>query len=162
MPKRFVILHDVRSSHNVGAIFRTADAAGVSTVYLCGYTPSPIDRFGRPNEKLAKTALGAATTMNWEHHTDTVALILKLKSEGVFVVVVEQTQHSVSLFKAAIPNDRSVAFVLGNEVLGVPLEVSAAADLVVELPMLGQKESLNVAVTTGIVLYLDLFSAHGQ
>jgi 23S rRNA (guanosine2251-2'-O)-methyltransferase len=78
--KRFVILHDVRSSHNVGAIFRTADAAGVAAVYLCGYTPTPIDRFGRPNEKLAKTALGAATTMNWEHHADTLELVQKLKS----------------------------------------------------------------------------------
>lgn len=157
-PKRFVILHDVRSSHNVGAIFRTADAAGVSAVYLCGYTPTPIDRFGRPNEKLAKTALGAATTMAWEHHPDTRALVEKLKSEGVFVVAVEQTEQSVSLFKAEVPNNQPVAFVLGNEVLGVPKEVCEVADLVIELPMLGQKESLNVAVTTGIVLYHDLQS----
>lgn len=157
-PKRFVILHDVRSSHNVGAIFRTADAAGVSAVYLCGYTPAPIDRFGRLNEKLAKTALGAATTMTWEHHADTLALLTQLKSEGVFVVVVEQTEQSVSLFAANVPDNRPVAFVLGNEVLGVPEEVCVAADLVIELPMLGQKESLNVAVTTGIVLYHDLQS----
>ncbi|MBY0309733.1 TrmH family RNA methyltransferase [Patescibacteria group bacterium] len=156
MPNRFVILHNVRSAHNVGAIFRTADAAGVSAVYLCGYTPTPIDRFGRPNEKLAKTALGAATTMTWEHHTETTALVTKLRSEGVYVVAVEQTEQSVSLFKATIPNDRPVAFVLGNEVLGVPTEVCAAVDRVVELPMLGEKESLNVAVTTGIVLYHDL------
>lgn len=154
--KRFVILHDVRSSHNVGAIFRTADAAGVAAVYLCGYTPTPIDRFGRSNEKLAKTALGAATTMNWEHHTDTLELVQKLKGEGVFVVAVEQAEQSVSLFKADVPDDTPVAFVMGNEVLGVPPDVCAAADLAVELPMLGQKESLNVAVTTGIVLYNDL------
>lgn len=155
--KRFIILHDVRSSHNVGAIFRTADAAGVSALYLCGYTPTPVDRFGRPNEKLAKTALGAAITMSWEHHADTLELVLKLKSEGVFVVAVEQTEQSVSLFKTEVPGERSVAFVLGNEVLGVPSEVCGVVDLVVELPMLGQKESLNVAVTTGIVLYLDLY-----
>jgi tRNA G18 (ribose-2'-O)-methylase SpoU len=157
IPKRFVILHDVRSSHNVGAIFRTADAAGVSALYLCGYTPTPTDRFGRPNEKLAKTALGAATTMAWEHHPDTRALVEKLKRDGVFVVAVEQIEESVSLFKACIPSNRPVAFVLGNEVLGVPKEVCEVCDLVVELPMLGQKESLNVAVTTGVVLYCERF-----
>lgn len=157
MRNRLVILHEVRSSHNVGAIFRTADATGISRVYLCGYTPTPIDRFGRQNKKLTKTALGADATLAWEHHDDTFQLIASLQREGVFVVVVEQTHAAVSLFKTNIPKNQSVGFVVGNEVLGVPPHICACADLVIELPMLGQKESLNVAVTTGIVLYHDLF-----
>jgi 23S rRNA (guanosine2251-2'-O)-methyltransferase len=154
---RFVILHDVRSSHNVGATFRTADAVGVSKIYLCGYTPTPTDRFGRPNEKLLKTALGATGTVAFEHVTDTLVLIESLRRQGVFVMAIEQTPVSVSLFSTVVPTDRLVAFVFGNEIEGVPVDICAASNVVAELPMLGKKESLNVAVTAGIVLYHDVY-----
>ncbi len=156
MLQKFVILHNVRSSHNVGAIFRTADAVGITKIYLCGYTPTPIDRFGRKNEKLAKTALGSNATVPWEHAPDTAVLLSMLRSNGTFLVAVEQTPQSVSLFSAPIPASQPTAFIFGNEIEGVPLELCAVADCVVELPMLGTKESLNVAVTVGVVLYHDL------
>lgn len=158
MSERFVILHNVRSSHNVGAIFRTADAVGISKIYLCGYTPTPVDRFGRPNEKLLKTALGATATVAWEQVSDTPELVARLRSAGVFLVAVEQTPQSVSLFTAPIPTDRPVAFIFGNEVEGVSPDICTASDIVTELPMLGMKESLNVAVTAGVVLYHGRYS----
>lgn len=157
MTERSVILCDVRSAHNVGAIFRTADAAGIAKLYLAGYTPTPIDRFGRENPKLSKTALGAAVTLPWEAVGDAHELVRSLQAAGVQVVAVEQAAHSVGLFSYTPPTEKAVAYVFGNEVTGVPAEISSACDAVVELPMLGHKESLNVAVTVGIVLYHDLF-----
>ncbi len=153
-----MILDSVRSSHNVGAIFRTADAVGVSKIYLAGYTPTPTDRFGRPNEKLRKTALGATATVPWEAITDVVGLVSSLREAGVFVVAVEQHARAQSLFAAPVPTDRPVAYVFGNEIEGVSDAVLALADTVIDLPMLGMKESLNVAVTAGIVLYHDRFA----
>jgi len=159
MSERYLVLDNVRSSHNVGAIFRTADAVGISKIYLLGYTPTPTDRFGRPNEKLLKTALGATTTVAWEAVPDAAVLVTALRVEGVYVVAVEQTPRAISLFSAEYPNDRPVAFVVGNEIEGVSPVVCDLADMVVELPMLGTKESLNVAVSAGIVLYYDRFGA---
>lgn len=161
MGERLVILDSVRSSHNVGAIFRTADAVGVSKIYLAGYTPTPTDRFGRPNEKLLKTALGAVTTVPWEAVTDLEILIASLRETGVFVVAVEQHARAQSLFTAPVPIDRPVVYVFGNEIEGVSKEVLAVADMTVDLPMLGMKESLNVAVAAGIVLYYDRFGGGG-
>jgi tRNA G18 (ribose-2'-O)-methylase SpoU len=157
MEKRLVVLDSVRSSHNVGAIFRTADAVGVSKIYLAGYTPTPTDRFGRPNEKLRKTALGATATVPWEAASDVLELITSLREAGVFVVAVEQHARAQSLFTAQTPADRPVVYVFGNEIEGVRPEVLAIADIIVDLPMLGIKESLNVAVTAGIALYNDRF-----
>lgn len=152
-----MILDSVRSSHNVGAIFRTADAVGITKIYLTGYTPTPTDRFGRPNEKLLKTALGATGTVPWEVASDVVALVHSLQLAGVLVVAVEQGPRATSLFTTSLPTTQPVAFVFGNEIDGVSSEVLATADVVVDLPMLGMKESLNVAVTAGIVLYYDRF-----
>ena len=157
MGDRQVILDSVRSSHNVGAIFRTVDAVGVTKLYLAGYTPTPVDRFGRPNEKLRKTALGATATVRWEATNDVVGLVTSLREKGVFVVAVEQHARAQSLFTAQLPTDRPVAYVFGNEIDGVTETVLTLADMVVNLPMLGTKESLNVAVTAGIVLYYDRF-----
>lgn len=146
-----VILHDIRSHYNVGAIFRTCDGAGVSKIYLTGYTPAPEDRFGRAVAEISKTALGAEKFVAWEKVEDTLLVVQKLKAEGVTVVAVEQSESSVMLNDFVTPE--KVAYVFGSETEGVPLEVLAEVDVVLELPMLGQKESLNVSVTAGIVLF---------
>jgi tRNA G18 (ribose-2'-O)-methylase SpoU len=148
---KYIILEDIRSAYNVGAIFRTADGAGVAKVFLTGYTPEPIDRFGRPQAEIKKTSLGASETMPWEEVESLPALIKKLQAEGVTVVAVEQGEGSVMLADFVEPEN--VAYILGNEVDGVSKEACAAADMKVELPMLGAKESLNVSVTAGIVMY---------
>jgi tRNA G18 (ribose-2'-O)-methylase SpoU len=146
-----VILYDIRSHYNVGAIFRTCDAAGVSKIFLAGYTPAPEDRFGRPVPEINKTALGAEQFIPWEVVTDIKGLIKKLQADGVTVVAVEQAPNSVSLSDFKVPD--SVAYIMGSETEGVPEEVLEIVDVILEIPMLGQKESLNVSVSAGIVLY---------
>jgi tRNA G18 (ribose-2'-O)-methylase SpoU len=151
---KYIILEDIRSAYNVGAIFRTADAAGVAKVFLVGYTPAPIDRFGRSQPEILKTSLGASTTMAWEQVATTKEIIERLQASGVTVAAVELAEGSVSLKDFKEPEE--VAYVVGNEVDGVSKEALALADIIVELPMLGQKESLNVSVTAGIILYHGL------
>ena len=146
-----LILHNIRSHYNVGAMFRTADGAGVAKVYLVGVTPAPVDRFGRPVLEIHKTALGAELQIPWEAAADILPLITKLQSEGVEVVAVEQCNTSVSLSDFKVPS--SVAYIMGSETEGLPPEVLTAVDTVLEIPMLGSKESLNVSVAAGIVLY---------
>jgi 23S rRNA (guanosine2251-2'-O)-methyltransferase len=151
---KYIILEDIRSAYNVGAIFRTADASGVAKVFLVGYTPAPIDRFGRPQPEILKTSLGASATMEWEQVATTKEIIERLQADGVTVAAVELAQGSVSLKDFKEPEQ--VAYIVGNEVDGVSKETLELADVIVELPMLGQKESLNVSVTAGIVLYHGL------
>lgn len=146
-----VILLDIRSHYNVGAIFRTSDAAGVSKVYLVGFTPAPEDRFGRPVPEISKTALGAEQFIPWEVVSDIRELIVKLQAKGVTVVAVEQSPNSISLPDFKPPD--SVAYIMGSETEGVPEEILQLVDVVLEIPMFGQKESLNVSVSAGIVLY---------
>lgn len=146
-----VILYDIRSNYNVGAIFRTCDGAGVEKVYLCGLTPTPTDRFGREVPEIHKTALGAEKSIPWEARDDILILIKELQDKNVVVVAVEQSPASVLLEKFTVPD--SVAYILGSETEGLPNSVLEAVDLVLELPMLGEKESLNVSVAAGIVLY---------
>ena len=148
---KYIILEDIRSAYNVGAIFRTADGSGVAKVFLTGYTPEPIDRFGRPQPEIKKTSLGASETMPWEKVESLSEFIIQLKSEEVTVIAVEQVEGSVMLADFVEPE--KVAYILGNEVDGVSKEACALADKIVELPMLGNKESLNVSVTAGIVMY---------
>ena len=148
---KYIILEDIRSAYNVGAIFRTADGAGVAKVFLTGYTPEPIDRFGRQQPEIKKTSLGASETMPWEKVESLSEFIIQLKSEEVTVIAVEQVEGSVMLADFVEPE--KVAYILGNEVDGVSKEACALADKIVELPMLGNKESLNVSVTAGIVMY---------
>lgn len=148
---KYIILEDIRSAYNVGAIFRTADASGVTKVFLVGYTPSPIDRFGRPQPEILKTSLGASATMAWEQVATTKEVIERLQASGVTVAAVELAKGSVPLKDFIEPEH--VAYIVGNEVDGVAKETLALADVIVELPMLGQKESLNVSVTAGIILY---------
>jgi tRNA G18 (ribose-2'-O)-methylase SpoU len=147
---RYVILHNIRSKYNVGAIFRTADAARVSTIFLTGYTPSPKDRFGRVDQEIMKTSLGAVDTVSFEYVPAIETVLERLKAEGVEIVAVEIAEGSVSLYDyTPAPN---VAYIFGSEVEGVPKEVLSLADRILEIPMGGQKESLNVSVTAGVVL----------
>lgn len=149
--KIYIILHNIRSTQNVGAMFRTADGAGVSKIFLSGYTPAPIDRFGRPHNALLKTALGATDTVPWEQYEDVSALIATLKHEGVEIVSVEQHPRAIPYTSHACTRD--TAFILGNEIEGVPPPISEAADVVVHIPMRGKKESLNVSTAAGIILF---------
>lgn len=152
-----LILHDIRSEENVGSMFRSADAFGVERVFLTGYTPAPLDRFKRPVHKIAKTALGAELSVPWEK-CELAACVAHLRNEGARIIALEQDEHAIELGDYAPP--QSWALVVGNEVLGLEPEVLALADDVVEIPMLGTKESLNVAVAAGITLYQLSQAAH--
>lgn len=150
---KFVILDNIRSAHNVGSIFRTSDGAGVSKIFLVGVTPCPTDRFGRVQPEIAKTSLGAADIVPWEQvsNDEAVLLVRRLQDEGVTVVAVEQTSNSVALDQFQLPEN--VAYILGNEIGGVSEPFLKESNVVVEIPMAGEKESLNVSVAAGIVLF---------
>jgi len=149
--KKVLILHNIRSVINVGAIFRTADAIGISKIYLTGYTPAPIDRFKRKRQDFAKAALGAEETVIWEQTKNPVSLVQRLKKDGFKIVALEQSSNSTDYKK--VNYSSSMAILVGNEVLGVPSEILDVCDVVAEIPMCGQKESLNVSVATGIFLF---------
>ncbi len=148
MPTRQIvaILHNVRSRENVGSIFRTADAAGVAKIYLCGITPQP------PHDKISKTALGAETTVPWEYHKQTWRLIEQLKKDGYQVVSLEKSKTATDIFKFK-KRAGLLGLVVGNEVLGLSPEILKRSNRVVSIPMRGQKESLNVAVAFGVAVY---------
>lgn len=148
---KILILDDIRSAENVGSIFRTADAIGISKIYLLGITPDPIDRFGRNRKDIAKSALGAEITIEWEHRNDKLGLIKELKDFGYKIVSLEQTKDSLDYKKLSI--NESIAIVVGNEVNGVSKEMLELSDIKIEIPMRGGKESLNVSVATGIALF---------
>ena len=146
-----LILNDIRSTHNVGAIFRTADACGISKMYLVGTTPSPIDRFGRERKDVAKTALGAEKTIPWEYFESIEPLLTKLKEDQFTIVAIEQSANSVDYKKVQLNNKSAI--MVGNEVNGISKEILEKCDIVTEIPMMGEKESLNVSVATGVVLF---------
>jgi tRNA G18 (ribose-2'-O)-methylase SpoU len=148
---RVVMLHNIRSTHNVGAIFRTADAIGVEKIILTGYTPSPLDRFGNPRKDIAKSALGAEKTILWEAKKTIAPVLKKLKKEGYTIVAIEQSTKAND-YKNFQPHEKTV-FIFGNEVQGVSPYVLKLCDEILEIPMKGKKESLNVSVAAGIVLY---------
>ena len=150
-PEIHLLLHDIRSAHNVGSIFRTSDAIGVSRIYLSGHSPSPTDKFKRPVKEITKTALGAELSIPWEYHKDPTQLIEKLKGEGYSVVAIEQDSKAVD-YKQFKPN-KKILVVVGNEVDGVSEDVRTLCDVFVEIPMHGKKESLNVAVAYGIAMF---------
>ncbi|MBP6859739.1 MAG: RNA methyltransferase [Candidatus Magasanikbacteria bacterium] len=144
--KNFIlVLPNIRSGHNVGAIFRTADGAGVDKLYLTGYTPCP------PHVQIDKVSLGAETWMPWEYKKQTGKLLKELKQIGYTIVALEQTKTSRDLFswQPKFP----IALVLGNEKTGVPRSLLKYCDESVEIPMRGKKNSLNVSVATGIAMY---------
>jgi 23S rRNA (guanosine2251-2'-O)-methyltransferase len=146
-----LVLHNIRSVYNVGSIFRTADAAGVSRIILTGYTPLPIDRFLLPRKDFAKVSLGAEQTIPWQQTKTFAAAIKLLKKENVCIVAVEQDTKSVSLFDFKSPKNKELVLVLGNEVKGLSKSALTLCDQIVEIPMRGKKESLNVSVAAGIV-----------
>ena len=152
----YLILHNIRSLHNVGSIFRTADAMGVEKIYLTGYTPNPYDFFGKIRKDFQKTALGAEKFVEWEKVKNIGVLIKKLKKEKIFIASLEQSKNSVPLNKHPLSDQVAkwgIALILGNEIRGIPKSVLQKADAILEIPMRGKKESLNVSVATGIALW---------
>jgi tRNA G18 (ribose-2'-O)-methylase SpoU len=141
-----VILHNIRSAYNVGAIFRTADAVGVEKIYLTGYTPNP-DK----DKKIEKTALGAEKYVAWQSYKNLGYLLKKLKKEKFKIVALEQIEKSIPYYKFKPQFD--IVLILGNEVRGLNKKILEKCDYILEIPMFGKKESLNVAVAFGIVAY---------
>ena len=137
----------------MGSMFRTADAAGVEKVYLVGVTPEPCDRYGRPNEKLLKVALGAEKAVAWEHAKSASRLIDTLKKDGFAIWALEQAKGAKPLFGAKPKKFSKIALVVGNEIKGLSRAILKRAERIVQIPMYGEKESLNVAVAFGIAVY---------
>lgn len=146
-----LILPDIRSALNVGAIFRTGDAVGISKIYLTGYTPRPTDMFGRIQKDIAKAALGAETWVAWEYKKTLLPLLKSLKKDGFTIVALEQDERAVDYRKLKVPN--KIAIMLGPEVAGLDAKTLKECDSIVEIPMHGKKESLNVSVAAGIALF---------
>ena len=141
----YALIENIRSMYNVGSIFRSSDAINLSKLYLSGFTAQP------PRKEIDKTALGATESVPWEYIQDPMKLIAELKEDGVEIIVVEHTDHSVNY--ADLQYNFPVCFVFGNEVEGISDVIVTQADQVVDLPMLGIKHSLNVSVAYGIVMY---------
>lgn len=175
MKEFVVILADIRSLHNVGSIFRTADAAGVSKIYLCGITPTPLNVFGRPEEKLAKVALGAEKNIPWEKNSSIIKTISSLKKDDFTILALEQAKKSVPYNKFHPKKTEKIALILGEETKGLTSSILKKCDRVLEIPMRGAmvrqahhpkkikeekmirqahyKESLNVSVSFGIAAF---------
>lgn len=145
-----IILDDIRSLHNIGSVFRTADAFLLEKIYLCGITATP------PNKEIHKTALGATETVSWEHYKNITEVITLLKSEGVEVFAAEQVENAVFLQDFMPVPDKRYALVFGNEVKGVSQEAVDLCDGVIEIPQLGTKHSLNISVSAGVMVW-DIF-----
>lgn len=169
-----LILHNIRSAYNVGSIFRTADGAGASKIYLCGYSPIPEHNANlqipanaangklanakhesiHSSNKIAKTALGAEKIVPWEYHRQTWRLLQKMKQDGVYIIALELTPKSKNIFSYKLKNPNSkLALLVGHERRGLSKKMLEYVDDIVEIPMYGQKESLNVSVAVGIALY---------
>lgn len=146
------ILHNIRSVYNVGSIFRTADAAGVEKIYLCGVTPAPLDRFGKKRRDFIKVSLGAEDSVAWEKAEDALVLIRDLKKRGYSIISLEQHETSIP-YSRKIDFKGDIALVAGNEVEGLTPEILGESDYVIEIPMRGKKESLNVSVSFGIAVF---------
>lgn len=146
-----LVLENLRSVENTASIFRTAEGLGVFKIILVGTTPAPVDRFKRKRKDFAKVSLGAEEMMPWEYYADSSEPILTLKAGGFQIISLELTHDSTPLQKASA--GRKFALIVGNEVEGVSSYSIRSSDLIVEIPMLGRKESLNVSVSTGIALY---------
>jgi tRNA G18 (ribose-2'-O)-methylase SpoU len=151
MRKIHLLLDNIRSVHNAGSIFRTAETLGVSKIYCIGTTPAPVDRFGRKRADFAKVSLGAEEMLPWEHVDDAASLVKMLKKEGFQIIALEQAKDSVDYKK--VKAEQKSLVILGNEVDGVSKDLLGLADVIVEIPLLGRKESLNVSVAAGIALF---------
>ena len=141
-----IVLDNVRSALNVGSVFRTSDAFLIENIILCGITATP------PNKEIRKAALGSTESVAWEYAENTIDIIENLQKEGFYVIAIEQTANSNSLDEFHLPN-QPLAIVLGHEVNGVSQEAVDKCNEVIEIPQFGTKHSLNIAVTTGIVIW---------
>jgi 23S rRNA (guanosine2251-2'-O)-methyltransferase len=142
-----IVMDNIRSAHNIGSVFRTADAFLMEKIYLCGITATP------PNKEIRKTALGATESVDWEYIDDIHTLIPRLKEENYKVLSIEQVEGSADMTEFEISKDQKYAIILGNEVEGVQQSVINMSDGCLELPQDGTKHSLNVSVCAGIVLW---------
>ena len=155
---KIVILDNLRSAHNVGSIFRISSGIGIDKIYLCGTTPTPYEsgaKFARTQKKrkeLIKTSLGAEDEIAWEHFPDTLSVVQNLKKENFTIVALEQTESSIDYKGLKISNE-NLAIILGNEVTGIFKDILEMADQITEIPMYGQKESLNVTIAYAILIY---------
>ncbi len=149
------ILHNIRSMYNVGAIFRTADAVGIKKIYLCGITPCPKDEFGNFRRQISKVALGAEKNINWEKISRTFPLLKKLKKEGYLIFSLEQDKKALPYYKVKLSSAKldKVAILVGHEIKGLPKKILKFSDKILEIPMYGKKESLNVAVAFAILVF---------
>jgi tRNA G18 (ribose-2'-O)-methylase SpoU len=145
-----IVLDNVRSLHNIGSVFRTADAFRLEGIYLCGITATP------PHREIHKTALGATESVSWEYWERTTDAIGKLKQEGYLVCSVEQTEGAVLLDQVRLKRGQKYALVFGHEIRGVDQQVVDMSDQCIEIPQYGTKHSLNISVATGIVIW-ELF-----
>jgi len=153
--KFYLILHNIRSAYNVGAIFRTADGAGVDHIYCTGYTPTPPDGtevyVTKPQRGIIKTSLGAIDYVEWDRYEKIEDLVTKLKKENFEIVALEQGEESIDYKE--FKTDKSVALVLGNEPVGIDEQTLLLCDTMIDIPMRGDKKSLNVSVAAGIAMY---------
>lgn len=150
MKEIYVVIHNIRSALNVGSIFRTSDGAGVSKIYLTGYTPTP------ENPKVLKTALGAQNSVPWEKYYNIANLLKKLKNKKIQIVALEQTKNSIDYRKFSVRGGKPhfpLALIVGNEISGLSDKILKYTDKIIAIPMYGQKESLNVSVAFGIAVY---------
>ena len=146
-----VVLDNVRSMHNIGSIFRTADGFAVEQVCLCGITAQP------PHREIEKTALGATQSINWKYFEDTLKAVEHLRNQGYRIIAIEQAENSIMLNDFKPENNEKYALIFGNEVNGVADEVMQKIDTCIEIPQFGTKHSFNIVVSAGIVLW-DFFS----
>lgn len=152
MQKEFhVVLDGIRSLLNVGSVFRTAEALGFKKVFLCGITPAPIS--GRQKREVHKTALAAEEYIEWEKFGQTWQLLKMLKKEGFYIIGLELTNRAISLNKFRLPKKQKIALVIGHERKGISAKILKRCDKIVEIPMVGRKESLNVSVAFGIAAF---------
>lgn len=149
------VLVNVRSIHNVGSIFRTADAGGCKRIELVGFTPSPFDRTQKVRSDFKKVALGAEENIKIHSFRTIKSALRALKKEGFFIVALEQAKNSIpyTMFHKKFPKEKKIALIVGNEPDGIPPQVLKQVDVIIEIPMCGIKESLNVSVAFGIALY---------
>lgn len=152
MTKRLIlILDNIRSVHNVASLFRTADGMGITHIVLCGTSPTPMDRFGRERSDFKKVSLGAEKTVSWRYFETTEEAIEIFKKEKYEIVALEQNVQSKNINEFS--SDKNIALILGSEVTGVSQEILSLCDSIVEIPMFGKKESLNVSVAGAIAMY---------
>ncbi len=141
-----VVLNSIRSSYNVGSIFRTSDGAMIEKLYLCGYTPHP------PKKEVLKTALGSQDSVSWEFVEDAVSAVKKLKEKGYTICALEQTDDNIPYYNLS-KKDLPICLIVGNEITGVTQELIDLCDVSIEIPQFGIKQSLNVAVAYGIAVF---------